>query len=63
MAPADFELNLDDHQEIIGRLGELWQGAEHDILRELSEKILALAPAFDGVEDVDEVSPFIYVMF
>ncbi|MBM3301162.1 MAG: hypothetical protein FJY85_14550 [Deltaproteobacteria bacterium] len=63
MEPADFELKLTDLAEVRQRLRGLWKGAEETTLGNLTDKILALAPHFDSIEDTEEVSPFVYVMF
>lgn len=63
MEPADFELNLGNLDEVQRSLRKLWKGPESFILADLSEKILALAPRYNTVEEIEDVSPFIYVMF
>lgn len=63
LEPADFELNLEDLQEVKRTLRGLWKGPESFILADVSDKILALAPRYASVEEVEDVSPFIYVMF
>ena len=63
MNPSDFEIDLEDLEEVKQRLGELWRGRESAILADLSQKILELTPRFATVEEVEDVSPYIYVMF
>jgi hypothetical protein len=63
MEPADFEWDLGNVEEVKQALRELWNGSEADVLSDLSDRILALAPRYASVEEVEEVSPFIYVMF
>lgn len=60
---ADFELNLEDSDEVKRDLQKLWKGSESFILTDLSNKILALSSLFADVETAADVSPFIYVMF
>ena len=63
MEPADFELNLEDMDEVRRWLSDRWQGPGSEALAHLLEKILQLAPHFDSVEEVEDVSPDMYVMF
>ena len=61
--PADFEINLNDLEEVKRRLHELWPGSGQDVVTRLITKIIDLAPHFDSTEELEDVSPFIYVMF
>jgi hypothetical protein len=63
IARADFELNLEDPAAVRESLARLWAGPESATLVDLAEKILALAPRYASVDETEDVSPFIYVMF
>jgi hypothetical protein len=63
MSRADFQLDLEDPSAVTDFLGRLWAGDESVILTQLARKVLALAPHYVSVEETEDVSPFIYVMF
>lgn len=61
---ADFEIDLDNMEQLKQALEQLCKTPEERlILVDLFEKILNLAPLYESVEQTEEVSPFIYVMF
>lgn len=59
----DFELDLDDPEDIKRRFRQGWSEAEAKVLEGLVDKILALANVCDEVEQSTDVSPFVYAMF
>ena len=64
MDAADFELDLDDLEEVKRKLCDLWQGSpQTELLSELLDNILKLSPRFEDSEELEDVSPYIYVMF
>ena len=63
MEPADFEMNLDDLEEVKRHWRSYWTPAECEILEGLLNKVLALAVNYKSVRSAEDVSPFIYAMF
>jgi hypothetical protein len=61
--PSDFELNLDDPEDVKRHFRRGWTKDETEVLEELVDKILTLADVCDDVEQSTDVSPFIYAMF
>jgi hypothetical protein len=60
---SDFELNLDDPEDVKRHFRRNWTRDETEVLEELVGHILALADVCDDVEQSTDVSPFIYAMF
>jgi len=63
MKPEDMELDLEDIVWVKDTLAEITAGPDREILAEVYHKIIDLADRFDEVEDAEDVSPYIYVMF
>ena len=59
----DFMLDLDDLKQVKQQLSKLSDGSEAEPLSRLFDKILALADHFESVDEVEDVSEYIYVMF
>ena len=63
LSRADFELNLDDLEEVKRYFRSGWTDAESEILSDLLEQILALSVNYESVQIDEDVSPFVYAMF
>ena len=63
LEPADFEMDLQDWDEVARRLTDQWTDGTADVGAKLSIKIIEMAPQFESVEQTEDVSPNIYVMF
>ena len=63
MEPASFDLDLGDPARVGESMGDLWTESQSPILAELVDKILALAPRYADVNESEDVSPLVYVMF
>ena len=60
---SDFELNLDDPDDVKRHFRRGWSEEETAVLAQLVDHILELADVCDDVEQSTDVSPFIYAMF
>ena len=60
---SDFELDLDDPDDVKRHFRRGWTREETEVLADLVDHILALADVCDDVEQSTDVSPFIYAMF
>ena len=63
MEPSDFQLDLEDLEWVKRAMNEIARASGADRLGDLYEKILDLADGFEPVGEVEDVSPYIYVMF
>lgn len=63
MNPIDFEINLENLDEVKQALRKLWAEAETSTLSDLTNKILSLSEYFKETQADEDVSPFIYAMF
>jgi hypothetical protein len=63
MKPEDLELDLENIDWVKEAFGEITDGPEGDILSDLYNQIVDLADRFEEMEDAEDVSPYIYVMF
>jgi hypothetical protein len=63
MKPEELELNLEDIDWVKNAITQITGGPEAEILADVYVRIIALADRFEEVDDADDVSPYIYVMF
>jgi hypothetical protein len=63
MTPEELELNLEDIDWVKNAITQITDGPESEILADVYGRIIDLADRFEEVEDAEDVSPYIYVMF
>ena len=63
MKPEDLVLDLENIDWVKEAFGDITDGPEGKILADLYSQIVDLADRFEEMEDAEDVSPYIYVMF
>lgn len=63
MKPAELELDLEDIDWVKNALAQIADGPESEILADVYGRIIDLAARFEEIDDAEDVSPYIYVMF
>ena len=63
MKPDELELDLEDIDWVKNAITQITDGPEAAILADIYRQIIDLADRFEEVDDADDVSPYIYVMF
>lgn len=61
--PEDMELDLENIDWIRDAVSKITCGPQGEILADVYLRIIDLADRFEDVEDTEDVSPYIYVMF
>jgi hypothetical protein len=63
MKPEELELDLEDIDWVKNALAQIADGPESEILADVYGRIIDLAGRFEEIDDAEDVSPYIYVMF
>ncbi|MCD5399327.1 MAG: hypothetical protein LR120_06245 [Dehalococcoidia bacterium] len=63
MKPEELELDLEDIDWVKNALTQITDGPEAEVLADVYGRIIDLAARFEEIDDAEDVSPYIYVMF
>ena len=63
MNPEDMVLDLESIDSVKDAFSMITDGPDGEVLNEVYRRIIDLADRFEEVEDAEDVSPYIYVMF